>query len=469
MPGTRKNRHGYLPADLPPGILAGLLDNRYEGITIVDREGIILYISPSTERYFGLDPQQGLGKHVTEIFPGSRLHVVAKTGKAEIGTIVEVKGQRKIVSRIPILKGGKTVGAVSKIMFRDMDTLMQVSVQVPLFVKRKDRYLQRVQQVEASSYTIEDIIGGSPQAITLRDFIQTASKTSSPVLVTGETGSGKEVVAQAIHHLSPRRAGPFISINCSSIPHSLFESELFGYAPGAFTGAAKMGKLGIIHLAHDGTLFLDEISELPLEMQPKLLRVLQEKALRPVGTTQRVGVDFRLISASNEDLETLVSRGLFREDLFYRVNVLTLRVPPLRERKADIRPLTYHIFHKLKKRMETQVERISAEVLGLFGRYSWKGNVRELENVLERAMNLCAGNTIEMKHIPGPLVAAASREGPTQASRSTFRKLRGEMERQWIMDALTSTKGNKAAAAKLLGIHRTHLYNKLKKYGLETN
>jgi transcriptional regulator with PAS, ATPase and Fis domain len=267
---------------LSPEIVSGLLDNRYEGITIVDRDGLILYMSRSTERYFDLEPGAGIGKHVTEVFPGSRLHMVAKTGRAEIGAIVEAKGKRKIVSRIPIFKDKEIVGAVSKIMFRDIRTLMQVSVQIQLVDKPPFNDPQRSRQVEGVRYTIEDVLGVSPQAIALRDFIRMASKTSSNVLIIGETGSGKEVAAQAIHHLSARNSGPFVSVNCSSIPQNLFESELFGYAPGAFTGAAKKGKIGIIPLAQKGTLFLDEVSELPLEMQPKLPRVLEEKALYPL-------------------------------------------------------------------------------------------------------------------------------------------------------------------------------------------
>ncbi len=465
----KRDRRKGVSADfvrLPPEVLSGLLDNRYEGVTIVDREGIIIYMSRSTERYFDLAPGAGIGRHVTEVFPGSRLHMVARTGKAEIGAIVEARGQRKIVSRIPIFKDGEIVGAVSKIMFRDIQTLMQVSVQIQLVDKPPFNDPQRMRQVEGVRFTIDDVLGASPQAVALRDFIRMASKTSSNVLIVGETGSGKEVTAQAIHHLSTRGSGPFVSVNCSSIPQNLFESELFGYAPGAFTGAARKGKIGIIPLAHRGTLFLDEVSELPLEMQPKLLRVLEEKALYPLGDTRKVSVDFRLIAASNKDIESLVRQGCFREDLFYRLNVLTVRIPPLRERAEDIPCLAQHILERLRKRMETEVRSISADAMGVLLRYRWGGNVRELENVLERAINVAAGDTIGVDELPRSVVAAATGLKLAGDAKTMLRTELDRAEMECIRVALERARGNKVVAAKILGIHRTNLYQKMRKHHL---
>lgn len=463
--GNRKEVSDAL-VRVSPEILSGLLDNRYEGITIVDRQGKIIYMSRSTERYFDLEPGAGIGRHVTEVFPGSRLHMVAKTGKAEIGAIVEAKGQRKIVSRIPIFKDKEIVGAVSKIMFRDIQTLMQVSVQIQLVDKPPFNHPQRTRQVEGIRYTIDDVLGASPQAVALRDFIRMASKTSSNVLIIGETGSGKEVAAQAIHHLSIRSSGPFVSVNCSSIPQNLFESELFGYAPGAFTGAARKGKIGIIPLAQRGTLFLDEVSELPLEMQPKLLRVLEEKALYPLGDTRKVSVDFRLIAASNKDIEKLVRQGSFREDLFYRLNVLSMRLPPLRERAEDIPSLAYHILEKLRRRMETKVKSISPDAMGVFLRYQWGGNVRELENILERAINVATGDAIGVDDIPRSVVSAATTAKMAGDAKTILKTEMEKAEIECIRMALERAKGNKVAAAKILGIHRTNLYQKMKKHGM---
>ncbi|MBU1740715.1 MAG: sigma 54-interacting transcriptional regulator, partial [Proteobacteria bacterium] len=366
---------------LPKVIIRGLLDNRYEGSTVVDREGIILYISKSTERYFGLKANEAVGKHVTKVFPDTNLHEVAKTGKAEIGVTVEVYGQKKVVSRIPIMDGLKVVGAISKIMFKDVDSMMHALVG-SLGANGIGDYFSSGSGPQVSKFPASyNIVGRSRRTTEIRDFAQMASRTSSNVLITGETGCGKEVVARAIHNLSPRKAGRFVSVNCSAIPHHLFESEFFGYAPGAFTGAVKQGKDGLFRLAHNGTIFLDEIAELPLEMQPKMLRVLQEKTFYRVGGKRKIDVDFRLICATNKDLEELVGSGKFRQDLFFRINVLNIQIPPLRERTDDIPDLAYFLLFRLLKNMESKVTGISPEVLKMFQKYSWRGNVRELDNV----------------------------------------------------------------------------------------
>ena len=245
MPNSPNTEHFGTFLNLSEEIMLGLLDNRYEGITIVDHEGIVVFISPSTESFFGLKNEEGIGKHVTEIFPRSNLHMVARTGKAEIGVTVEVRGKKKIVSRIPVLSNRRIIGAVSKIMFKDLDAMIQACVKsrhVVAAISHSSRYAP---QLESKYFTVHDIIGESPQAIAVRKSVQMASKTSSTVLITGETGCGKEVAAQAVHNLSSRSTSPYISINCSAIPRDLFEAELLGYAPGAFTGAAREGKPGM--------------------------------------------------------------------------------------------------------------------------------------------------------------------------------------------------------------------------------
>lgn len=452
--------------DLPPEIVLGLLDNRYEGITIVDREGIIIFMSPSTERFFGLKGKEGIGKHVTDIFRRSNLHMVARTGKAEIGVTVEVRGQKKIVSRIPLLNKNRIIGAVSKIMFKDVDTMVRASVKNRHIGKATTDSCRYARQLECGYYTIDNIVGESPQTISLRKSVQMASQTSSTVVITGETGCGKEVVAQAIHNLSSRSSNPFVGVNCSAIPRDLFESELFGYAHGAFTGAARSGRMGMVRLADHGTLFLDEITELPLEMQPKLLRVLQERAVHPLGGSEKIGVDFRLICASNRDIEEMVNTGDLRQDLFFRLNVVDIHVLPLRERTEDVPDLSNYLLARLRMNMETDVKRISSEVIDIFRHYAWKGNVRELDNVLERAINVATGDTIEVEHLPRSLVASAESKRSSADAKSGLKKQKEQMERSSILDALERTRGNKTAAAKILGLHRTHLYKKMKKYGI---
>lgn len=466
MMGTKDQDELSRALSLSPEIMLGLLDNRYEGITIIDKKGLIIYISQSTERYFGLKRGEGIDKHVNEVFPGSELHRVAITGKAEIGIRVKVRGQEKIVSRIPISHNKKIIGAVSKVMFRDVGSLRLASQGSPNPVELPSYSCSHPQEMETACYVIENFIGASPQAIAVKEFVHMAYKSSSNVLITSESGCGKEVVAQSIHNLSARSSNRFVTINCSAIPRDLFESELFGYAPGAFTGATKKGKDGMFRLAHNGTMFLDEITELPLEMQPKLLRVLQEKSFYPVGGKEKVEANFRLICATNRDMEKMVDDGKFRQDLFFRLNVLYLRIPPLRERVEDIPDISYYLLSRLKNEMETAVDKISPDVLNIFSRYFWKGNVRELANILERALNVADGDTIEVEHLPKTLVAASEERQYGTAGTTKLKTQKVRTEKFCILDALEQTRGNRTAAAKLLGIHRTHLYKKMKMYGL---
>jgi PAS domain S-box-containing protein len=449
---------------LPQALIRGLLDNRYEGSTVVDGDGVILYMSRSTERYFGLEPDEGLGKHVTEIFPDTSLHQVAQTGQAQIGVTVEVYGQKKIVSRIPLMDGLKVIGAISKIMFKDVDSMTRAlagglgaaDVSRPGPAKLKEFF--------PAGY---DIIGRSRRAAEIREFIHLAARTASSVLISGETGCGKEVVARAIHDQSSRKGRRFVSVNCAAIPPHLFESEFFGYAPGAFTGAAKKGKDGLFRLAEGGTIFLDEIAELPREMQPKMLRVLQDKAFYRVGGKDKVEVDFRLICATNQDLVKLIKEARFRQDLFFRINVLNLRIPPLRERTEDIGDLAYFLLFRLLKNMESKVTGLSPEVIKIFQGYPWPGNVRELDNVLERALNVAPGHTIEVEHLPENLQSGSSQERLSAVELLDLKRRTEELERSCIVTALSRTQGNRSAAARILGIHRSVLYKKMKRYGLD--
>ena len=292
--------------------------------------------------------------------------------------------------------------------------------------------------------------------------------TDFTVLILGESGTGKELVAGAIHRNSRRREGPFIRINCAAIPENLLESELFGYERGAFTGASNK-KLGKFELAHGGTLFLDEISEMPLGMQVKLLRVLQEKEFERVGGTRTIKVDTRIIAATNRNLAQMVDEGLFREDLYYRLNVVTIQVPPLRERKEDIRLLAAHFTKEAAAKLNKPVRGVSDEVIELFEAYDWPGNVRELKNVCDRAVVLARGLLITRDELPATLQPGFQESiGVKLGAGQTLQEILGDVERNIVLQALKEHNYNRTKTAQALGISRRTLYGKIKEYGLDT-
>jgi len=305
------------------------------------------------------------------------------------------------------------------------------------------------------------IVGRSPEMEKLYRLIAKVSRSAHPVLVQGESGTGKELVARAIHFTGPFRDQPFIPVDCGSLVPTLIESELFGYVRGAFTGAVR-SKEGLLSIAQGGTVFLDEIAELPIDLQSKLLRAIQEKEIRPVGSTKSMPINVRILAATNRDLEIAVQDGKFRKDLFFRLNVVTLRIPPLRERKQDIPLLTSHFLEKLAR--SSGVERnISDEVMKLMLAYDWPGNVRELENCLERACALSSGPVMQVADLPTSIQNAQlhSTSGAVPSSRIVTI---AEMEKQAILGTIDQLQGDKLMAAKLLGIGKTTLYRKLKEY-----
>ncbi len=304
------------------------------------------------------------------------------------------------------------------------------------------------------------IIGRSPEMEKLYRLIAKVSRSAHPVLVQGESGTGKELVARAIHFSGPYRDQPFIPVDCGSLVPTLIESELFGYVRGAFTGAVR-SKAGLMSIAHGGTVFLDEISELPVDLQSKLLRAIQEKEIRPVGSTKSMPIDVRILAATNRDLELAVQDGKFRKDLYFRLNVVTLKIPPLRERKQDIPLLVSHFLEKLARTTGMQRE-ISDETMNMMLAYDWPGNVRELENCLERACALSSGPVIEIGDLPTSIQNA--QRPPAGAASANRIVTIAELEKQAILGTIDQLQGDKLTAAKLLGIGKTTLYRKLKEY-----
>ncbi|RJR14530.1 MAG: sigma-54-dependent Fis family transcriptional regulator [Nitrospiraceae bacterium] len=311
--------------------------------------------------------------------------------------------------------------------------------------------------------SLENIIGKSQSMQTLFSVISKTAESNASVLITGESGTGKELVAKAIHSLSPRKDNHFVAVNCAAIPEGLLESELFGYMKGAFTGAAS-SKQGLFELANDGTLFLDEIGEMPMSLQAKLLRVIEGDTFRRVGGVSDLNVDVRIISATNKDLQEMIEQKLFREDLYFRLNVLSVKIPPLRERRDDISLLVEHFL----KKFAGDRKRFSQEAIELLRNYRWKGNVRELENIIERTVLLCDSEIIDAEHLPDEISSARKAEKVTLPSGGMdIDKLMEETEKAYILKALEKTNGVKTEAAKLLNLTFRSFRHKLKKYGID--
>ncbi len=338
-----------------------------------------------------------------------------------------------------------------------------------LIRKRLSLEMGAVRHEAAPHYELGNIIGMSPAMQKVFHLIARVAQTGSTVLVTGESGTGKELVAKAVHYNSPRRDQPFVVVDCTTIPQTLIESELFGHAKGAFTGAVEKRK-GLLELAHNGTLFFDEIGNLDLAVQAKLLRVIQEKEFRPVGEQRVVKADIRIISATNKDLLKMTRDGTFREDFFFRLNIFPIHVPPLRERKEDIPLLAYHFLQKYGRELEKEVNHITAEAMRMLISFDWPGNVRQLENVIHRAMILCQDRKLRPDHLASSLDTAATDSVPgtlTELKRrkgALRRKSVVEIEKHFVLEALRRNHGNISRAAAEVGMQRTNFHALMKKH-----
>ncbi|MBM7634313.1 sigma 54-interacting transcriptional regulator [Geomicrobium sediminis] len=435
------------------------LDTAYEGVVIVDHKGIIQVFNETYSRFVGVTKEEAIGRPVEEVIENTRIPVVLKTGVPERSQAHRLQGQELVVHRLPMWQEGEIIGAVGMLVFEgktELEETLQRLERIPQAVAIEESRWHKHTESNVS-VRFEDIIGESPAIASAKKIGRKAAVTEVPVLLTGETGVGKEPFAHAIHHKSHHQKGPFVAVNCAAIPESLFESELFGYLKGAFTGTRAEGKVGKVELANGGTLFLDEIGDMPFESQAKILRVLETKQVERVGGSTPVHVDFRLVAATNQDLKAKMLKGTFREDLYYRLNVIHIEIPPLRERKQDIPSLIAHHL-KLREQEGFQKKTLTKAVLERMFSYSWPGNVRELFHYLERMYVLSEGPIINEQDLPKELlqrtfIPASSMPPPTS-------------DQELIYEALKEAKGNKSEAAKQLGISRATLYNKLAKYGL---
>lgn len=441
-----------------------VFDNINAGVIITDAEGYITHFNEPYGRFLNLDPTAQIGKHCKDVIENTRMHIVAGTGKAEINKSHRINNHDMVVQRIPIKKDGKVIAVYGQVMFQTVEEVKDLAAKLSMLESKVRLFEQELFDLRSTKYTFECIIGKSDEIKYLKDEAGNAALNDSNILITGESGTGKELFSQAIHNKSLRRHHPFVRINCAAIPKDLLESELFGYEEGAFTGAKAKGKPGKFELADTGTIFLDEIGDLSFEMQPKLLRVIEEKEFERIGGTEIIRSDFRVICATNQNLEELMAKLKFRKDLFYRLNVIPIYIPPLRERRKDIIPLAEHLLKKMTlaaNRPQMDIEKDAAKELK---NYDWPGNARELSNVLERAMYSSGNNTIYKGDLPFNL--DYSTHIPGKKANPTLKNAQNQAQAKAIYQALAKTNYNKARAAKLLGIHRTLLYKKMKEYDI---
>ena len=441
-----------------------IFDSIYNGAIVTDINGRISHFNKPYGEFLGVDPEDQIGRHCTESVDNSRMHIVARTGQPEINQSHRIRGQNMVVQRIPIKKDGEVIAVFGQVMFKDVKDVRKLASELSLLESKVKLYEEELINLRSTRYTFESIIGTSASIKALIIEARQAAANHYPVLISGESGTGKELFAQAIHHASPRRVHPFVRINCAAIPRDLLESELFGYEKGAFTGAGADGKPGKFELARHGTVFLDEVGDLPLEMQPKLLRVVEDKEFERVGGTRIIQSDFRVIAATNQNLGEMLIGKRFRKDLFYRLNVIPLHIPALRERKNDILPTARHLLKQIAGEANLSEIKIDRDAARILENYGWPGNVRELFNVLERTMPALGGDTIYRENLPFYL--HPSRQKFSEQYQSSLKDVQATTEKEAIRYALQESGNNKAGAARMLGIHRTQLYKKMKKFNL---
>ncbi|MBE7940069.1 MULTISPECIES: sigma 54-interacting transcriptional regulator [Ramlibacter] len=473
-------RDGQSILELAARSMFHLFSSISQGMFLVDRTGRIVWLNEGYARFLPLlgfsSPDQVVGHLVEDVVPNTQMRRVLETGEAILIDLLTNRAGTFVVSRLPLRdEQGELIGAIGIVLFDHPETTLQ-----PLISKfaRLQRDLDEARRELASQrrtkYTLASFVGGSPAAVEVKRQARRAAMSSSPVLLLGETGTGKELLAHAIHAASARSAAPLVSVNIAAVPDTLLEAEFFGVAPGAYTGADRKGRDGKFKLADGGTLFLDEIGDMPPSLQPKLLRALQEGEIEPLGSNKLVRFDARVIAATSRDLAALVREGRFREDLYYRLNVLPVRVPPLRERREDIPALLEVIAEDMGLRGGTPPPELSPAALSLLQAQAWRGNIRELRNVLEQAAMRTESQRIEARHVqevlresgleeilPAAPPDCAAPGGDAQALLRPLAAQVAEVERRAIQAALSACGGNKVAAARMLGISRATLYERL--------
>lgn len=443
----------------------------YEGITVVDKNGVIQIFNEAYSRYVGVSKEEAIGKRASEVIENTRLPIVLKTGIPERSQAHKLKGQNLIVHRLPIWQNNQVIGAIGMLVYEGISEIYQSIERMEdlegsvKFPREKSNLIDKKQK---NKVRFEDILGNSKAISMPKQLAIKASKTRATVLITGESGVGKEQFAHAIHNKSLTEGKNFVSVNCAAIPKDLIESELFGYEEGSFTGAKQGGSIGKFEQAEDGTLFLDEISEMPLDVQAKILRALQEREIVKIGGRVAMPINIRVVAATNQNLEEKVKAGEFREDLYYRLNVIPLNIPSLKERKEDIPLIIAHKLKDLARAHQMKEKTMDEKIIRDFYLYSWPGNVRELFNILERLFVLTTSEHIYYEDFLKLVDLKLDRSTHYRSfeTQSLNRNDEQASEIRVIKETLSRLKGNKTETAKRLGISRATLYNKLNRYGL---
>lgn len=466
-------------------LLRTLMDTMSEAVTIVDSRNVVQHWNRAAETIYEIDHARVVGTSLDEHFASESIRLLdALRQGTSVQRVYHIPrpDSHVLINAAPIRREGEIIGAIS--IEQDITELVRLNEELAHTTAHLHNLQQEMSRFQAADDPFYAIKGHSASIQSAIGSAKKVAQTDATVLIYGESGVGKELFAQAIHQASRRHEKPFIAINCGAIPAALFESELFGYQGGAFTGAEKKGKPGKLELAHGGTLFLDEIGELPLELQVKLLRALQERQFYRVGGTEPITVNTRIVAATNRQLEQMVADGRFREDLYYRLNVFSLEIPPLRERREDLPELVQIFIHEYSVAHDQSVPRISPEVMQALFEYTWPGNIRQLRNVIERLSILQENGVILPEHLPSVIrshtepthVSLHTPMGGTYAPPTTTPPsiIRPSIaypsspanEKERIVAALERTYGNKKAAAELLGVSRGTLYNKMKKFNI---
>lgn len=447
-----------------------VLTSMHEGVLIADSSGTIRFYNNTQAVIDDIDPDDALGKKITQLYAltdeTSPTMRCINSGQPIMGeTMVYQTRFGKVANIInhayPLVKSGRLIGTIN--FSKEYQQLEKMVIKDPL-EKKKNK------SPNSARFNFSDIVGSDPDILNSIEIAKMASGSPSPIMIYGETGTGKELFAQSIHNHGNRRKKPFIPINCSAIPENLLEGILFGTSKGVFTGAIDKG--GLFELANGGTIFLDELDSMPLTLQTKLLRVIQEKKVRKLGSLKEIDLDVKIISSVGRPPLEIVQQGILRMDLFYRMGVVLIMLPPLRERKKEIRELIIHFIQKFNRELNQRVTDVSANVFTLFKDYHWPGNVRELEHIIEAAMNLVSGSTIICrKHLPPHIFSFARQQGggsyhfrDKQGGRQGLVEKQAANEKQMICDALETSLGNSAKAARSLGISPQLFQYKLKKY-----
>ena len=464
-----------IPATMPPlqllQVFYGAVENSDDGFLVVDPDGKIAYINEAYCKYIDVERSAILGRPVLDYIDTSKMIEVAADPlfKPEVNVLHKVSAKQYkdgehyvIVNRTNVSDNGVPIGGVGQIKF--VRSTLRLSDAINDVYDELSHYKEELRRLSAERYSFDQVLGDSPEMKKAKALALRTTSNDFSVLVTGETGTGKEVFASAIHYASKRKNKPFIRINCAAIPSELLESELFGYEEGSFTGAKRGGKKGKFELANTGTLLLDEIGDMPLMMQAKILRVLQEGEVEHVGGGKPTPVDVRIIAATNKDLEKEVAEGRFRADLYFRLNVISITLPPLRQRPGDIDLYIDTFLDELNEKYHTEVY-MTPEARKEFRQYNWPGNVRELKNIIERCYAIQDSGVITSMSLPRKIHSMAASSLASQSGQS-LETMMDSVERELLIPAIRRNGGNLRKTAEELGIHRVTLYKKMEKHGI---